>query len=66
MAAPRIIAIFRNLKEGKNIEYDPWTTFQLREGEFDEIERQIERDESLWAYLQDKGRFVALARTWSR
>ncbi|KAH8714047.1 hypothetical protein GQ44DRAFT_752139 [Phaeosphaeriaceae sp. PMI808] len=34
-----------------------WTEFQLAEGDYDEIERQLERDEVLSGYVKDKIRY---------
>jgi len=56
--AHRVIALFREIRAGRHIKRHPWTEFQLAEGEYDEIERQLERDEVLSGYVKDKIRCV--------
>lgn len=54
----RVLQLFRDRKAGRPIRRDPWTRFQLVPGEYDEIQRQIERDEPLHGYIKDKIRCV--------
>lgn len=56
--AARVLQLFQDRKAGRPIRQDPWTRFQLVPGEYDEIQRQIERDESLHGYTKDKIRCV--------
>ncbi|KAL5406973.1 hypothetical protein PMIN04_011852 [Paraphaeosphaeria minitans] len=53
----RVIALFEEIRTGKHIKRHPWTEFQLAEGDYDEIERQLERDEVLSGYVKDKIRY---------
>jgi hypothetical protein len=52
--APRILALFKDREAGRGTKQQPWTEFQLAEGEYDELERQLKRDESLFGFVQDK------------
>lgn len=52
--APRVVALFELIQAGKHINEHPWAEFQLAPGEYDEIERRLERDELLWGYVKDK------------
>jgi hypothetical protein len=54
----RVIALFKEIRAGKHIKRDPWTEFQLSKGEYDEIQRQLGRDEDLSGYVKDKIRWV--------
>jgi hypothetical protein len=56
---PRILALFRERKAGTYDERNLWTVFQLAVGEYDELERQLKQEESLWGYVEDKIRQVA-------
>jgi hypothetical protein len=56
--APRVIALFKDIQAGRHIKHHPWTEFQLAQGEYDEIERQLSQDKSLFGYVQDKIRCV--------
>ena len=60
--ASRVVALFKDIQAGRHIERGPWTSFQLAGGEYEEIERQIRRDESLFGYVEDKIRCVASGR----
>ncbi|KAK4996010.1 hypothetical protein LTR66_004285 [Elasticomyces elasticus] len=53
----RVLQLFRDRKAGRPTRRDPWTRFQLASGEYDDIQRQIERDESLHGYIEDKIRY---------
>lgn len=55
--APRIIALFKDLEAGRHAREQPWTEFQLAPGEYNEIERQLRRDESLFGFVKDKIRY---------
>lgn len=51
---PRVLALFKQIQTGRSTRRDPWTEFQLAEGEYDEVERRLQQDESLWGYAKDK------------
>lgn len=55
--APRVIALFKDIQAGRYIKHHPWTEFQLTQGEYNKIERQLSRDKSLFGYVQDKIRY---------
>ena len=57
--ASRIIALFKDIEAGRHVKEHPWTEFQLLQGEYDDIERQLRRDEALLRYTKDKIRCVA-------
>jgi hypothetical protein len=50
----RILAFFNDIKAGRAVRSNPWKEFQLEPGEYDQIEREIKRDESLSGYIEDK------------
>ncbi|KAF2806326.1 uncharacterized protein BDZ99DRAFT_573887 [Mytilinidion resinicola] len=52
----QVIALFEEIRAGRHIKRHPWTEFQLAEGEYDEIERRLERSELL-GYVKDKIRY---------
>jgi len=54
----RVIALSEEIRAGKHIKRHPWTEFQLLEGDYDEIEHQLERDEVLLKYVKDNIRCV--------
>ena len=54
----RVIALFEEIRAGKHIKRHPWTEFRLVEGDYNEIERQLEQDEVLSGYVKDKIRCV--------
>jgi hypothetical protein len=56
--APQVIALFKDIRAGRHTKQPPWTEFQLAPGEYDEIERQLGRDEALLGYVKDKTRCV--------
>lgn len=56
--APRILALFKDREARRDTKQQPWTEFQLAEGEYHELERQLKRDESLFGFVQDKIRCV--------
>ena len=56
--APRVIALLRDIQAGRHVNQNPWTSFQLARGEYDEIERRLRQDESLFGYVKDKIRCV--------
>ena len=56
--ASRVIALFKDIKAGRHVNQHPWTQFQLAQGEFDEIERRLKQDESLFGFVKDKTRYV--------
>jgi hypothetical protein len=48
-------------KAGVNVAEAPWQSFQLRNTEFDELQRWIKQDEDLWGYVEDKVRYSSNA-----
>lgn len=54
----RVIALFEEVRAGKDLKRDAWTEFQLSAGEYDEIKRRLRRDEDLSGYVNDKIRCV--------
>jgi hypothetical protein len=56
--AARVIALFNDIKAGRHVKQQPWTEFQLVQGEYDEIEHQLSRDETLYGIFKDKIRCV--------
>jgi hypothetical protein len=50
----RVLALFKQRQTGRHNRRDPWIELQLAEGEYDEVERQLQQDESLWEYVKDK------------
>ena len=56
--APRVVTLFKDIQAGRHLKRHPWTKFQLVQREYDEIERQFRREESLFGYVQDKIRCV--------
>ncbi|KAF2802115.1 uncharacterized protein BDZ99DRAFT_492279 [Mytilinidion resinicola] len=54
---PRVIALFKDIQAGRHTKQHPWIEFQLARGEYDEIERQLRRDEPLFGYVKDKIRY---------
>jgi hypothetical protein len=56
---PRVLALFKEIEAGRHVGRHPWTEFQLTLGEYDEIERRLEREESLWGYVRDKIRYMS-------
>jgi hypothetical protein len=57
--APRVIALFKDIQAGRHIKQHPWTEFQLAQGEYDEVERRLKRDESLHSLAQSASGFCA-------
>ena len=58
--ALHVIALFREILQGRNTTRDTQIEFELAEGEYDHIERTLQQDHVLWGYVQDKIRFVNL------
>jgi hypothetical protein len=56
--ASRIIALFKDIQAGRHAKQHPWTEFQLAQGEYDEIERQLRQDDLLFGFVKDKTRYV--------
>jgi hypothetical protein len=52
--APQVIALFKDIQAGRHLQQRPWTEFQLNQDEYDEIKRQLSRNESLLGYVKDK------------
>ena len=57
--APRVIALFKDIQVGRHIKQHPWTEFRLAQGEYNEVERRLKRNESLSGYVRDKIRYVS-------
>ncbi|KAI2479408.1 hypothetical protein Ptr902_08673 [Pyrenophora tritici-repentis] len=55
--ALHVIALFREIQEGRNTTRDTQIEFELAEGEYDHIERTLQQDHVLWGYVQDKIRY---------
>ncbi len=55
---PQIIAIFEEREAGKIFNTNEWIEFQLVQGEYEELQRRLERNEELFGYVQDKIRSV--------
>lgn len=58
--APRVIALFERSQAGNCTEQEPWTEFTLASGEYDQIEKTLQRDAELAGYVNDKIRLVDL------
>jgi hypothetical protein len=56
--APRVIALFHEIRAGKHNDRRPWTEFLLVPGEFDKVQRLLDRDEELLGFVEDKIRWV--------
>jgi hypothetical protein len=50
----QFVALFNDFKAGRDIHSYPWEEFQLEPGEYDQLEREISRDESLSGYVKHK------------
>ena len=50
----RVLALFKNIRAGRHTKQQLEIEFQLVEGDYDEIDRQIDRDEVLSGYVKDK------------
>lgn len=50
----QVLALFATIQGGRQRREKPWNEFQLIPGEYEEIERQLEQDETLWGYVKDK------------
>src|SRR5271155_44714 len=57
--APRVIALLRDIQAGRHTNQNPWISFQLAQGEYDETKRRLRQDESLFGFVKDKIRYVA-------
>ncbi|KAA8627250.1 Z1 domain containing protein [Pyrenophora tritici-repentis] len=55
--ALHVIALFREIQQGRNTTRDTQIEFELAEGEYDHIERTLQQDHVLWGYVQDKIRY---------
>ncbi|KAI4943375.1 hypothetical protein J4E91_009574 [Alternaria rosae] len=55
--APRVIALFDEIRAGKHSNRDPWTEFSLVSGEFDRVQRLLDQDEELRRFGEDKIRY---------
>jgi hypothetical protein len=54
----QVLTLFKEIRAGKHTKRDPWTEFQLAEGDYDEIERRLQQDEALSGFVKDKIRWV--------
>jgi len=57
-----VLRLFTDIRAGSHVR-GPWTEFQLAEGEYDEIERRLEKDKALSGYVKDKIRWVCMTRS---
>lgn len=53
----RVIAIFEAIQAGRHVKQGSPTKLRLTPGEYDEIERQLTRDEALSGFVKDKIRY---------
>ncbi|PVH97609.1 hypothetical protein DM02DRAFT_567701 [Periconia macrospinosa] len=51
-----VISLFKRIYDG-HYELGPWTEFQLAQGDFDEIQRRLRKDEDLAAFVEHKRRY---------
>lgn len=59
--AAQVISLFKNIEAGrKGSDRIPWKEFQLAEGEYDEIKRQLGQDEDLFGFVSHKIQYVGL------
>ena len=55
LGAPlRVIALFRQIQEGRSSEQGTWIEFQLARGDYKEIESTLQQDDVLGGYVKDK------------
>src|SRR4051794_6688132 len=52
--ALRVIALFEDIQAARQTKQHAWAEFQLGRGEYDEIERRLRQDESLFGYVKNK------------
>jgi hypothetical protein len=57
--ALRVIALFKDIQQGRHTTRDTQIEFKLAEGEYDYIERTLQQDDELWGFAQNKIRFVS-------
>jgi hypothetical protein len=55
--APRVIALFHDIRAGKHSNRDPWKEFSLVPGEYDKLQRLLEQDEELLGFVKNKIRY---------
>jgi hypothetical protein len=58
--ALRVIALFHEIRAGKHNDRRLWIEFLLVPGEFDNVQRLLDRDEELLRFVEDKIRWVYL------
>lgn len=56
--AARVLRLFRSRKDGRPVTDKPWLRLQLVPGEYEEIQRRTEQNESLQSYVEDKIRYT--------
>jgi hypothetical protein len=56
--APRVTALFDEIRAEKHSNQDPWVEFQLAEGDYDKIAHLLRQDEELRGVVEDKIRWV--------
>ena len=61
--ASRIIELCKSFQAGTYGEQPPWNHFDLKPGEYEEIQRRINSDEYLWGWVNDKLRYDNDSRT---
>ncbi|KAF1952018.1 hypothetical protein CC80DRAFT_573058 [Byssothecium circinans] len=55
--APSVLALWRQLQAHKDVGEDPWIEFQLAEGEYDQIQSELQQDDELSGFVADKIRY---------
>ncbi|KAF2444025.1 hypothetical protein P171DRAFT_413724 [Karstenula rhodostoma CBS 690.94] len=53
----RVIALFEDIQAGGHTGKELWKEYQLGRGEYEALERQLHRDETLLGYVKDKIRY---------
>ncbi|KAF1992951.1 hypothetical protein P154DRAFT_451502 [Amniculicola lignicola CBS 123094] len=55
--APRVLAQFRHIQAGRDTGREPWKEFKLAQGEYEQIERALQKDKVLLGFVEDKIRY---------
>ncbi|EKD12521.1 uncharacterized protein L3040_009427 [Drepanopeziza brunnea f. sp. 'multigermtubi'] len=53
----RVIEHIKNRREGRDLTTSPWVAYSLSLQEYQELQLELERDESLWGFVQEKLRY---------
>ncbi|CAI6336750.1 unnamed protein product [Periconia digitata] len=62
--AKAVLAQFKQRYAGESADEDPWKEYQLDAGDYDEIERRLQLDENLLAFVENKIRYDYNAETY--